>query len=371
MRAIGITIALLAVPSAWANDCAEPYTVDQLLSDLTVVENALRESEDSAAAEAARGMARGLGCLDEVLPALIAARAYRAVGAGIFVEGATEEADKWLRTALEVDPTWTYGLQDIGENHPLRPHFEELKEEPVSEPVPLEGSSFVEGTFYLNGRKITKPRARLERFHVFQAEGPPFSSAVIEGNGFPAAFVSVEGEGGNGKKKDRKSKKPEKPKDVAKSKRPKTKKPKTRTVVIDGKEVTVNVRERPPEKIPLLIGGSAIIVGSGVLYALANQKAAALRTIKSVLSEGHMLELNGGLPPPEDGDYTGRFCAVGQRPDTDGCFVRPQAEALRLRKQANQLVLASLSLLAVGVGTTTWGVLVDDGGFMPTVRVRF
>lgn len=400
LRSIGVvTAALFASSQAWAGDCATPYTIDQLLEDLTVVETALRESNDSGASATGAKMGQGLGCLDELLPALIAARAYRAVGAGMLAAGQEADADKWLRTSLEVDPTWEYGLQDIPEGHPLRPHFDALKAEPGTDYTPLAGRAFKEeGEFYLNGRKVTKPQARLDRFHVFQAQTATLSTEIIEGNAFPAAYLITVSEGPVADaRKTKKPKEPKAPKDktpktagddkapkekVAKAAKPeKVKANKTKTVIVDGQEVTVNVRETPVEKYPLIIGGAAIIASSGVLYYLAGKSASDMKGIKGpftysyddtgtpvAIVDGHMTSLNGNVPP-ENGRYN--FCTGTQTPELNGCFIDPQDEVNRLRKKANQLVLASASVLAVGVGVTTWGVLVDGDMVMPTVNFRF
>lgn len=394
MRTVSMMSAALFLSStAAAADCPTPYTVDQILEDLTVVETAVRESNDAAAGEGGKKMGAGLGCLDEVLPALIAARAYRAVGAGLLAAGEDEDATRWLRTSLEIDPTWEYGINDVPEGHPLRPHFEDLKREAASDPVLLEGKAFAEGEFYLNGRKIAKPQARPDRYHVFQAKTGVLATDVIEGNAFPeTALVASEPVASAGTDKAEKSKKPKKEK-VAKApkeksskekvaKAPKEKapkeassKPKVRTKTItqaDGSTKVITIRKKPPEKYPLLIGGGAIIVGSGALYFAASQKARLLDpsydgAIRTVLTGPHMAELNAGL------DVTGpiTICNDSQSPEVDGCFISPANEAERVRKSVNQLVLASASLLAVGVGVTTWGVLVDGDRVMPTVNVRF
>lgn len=387
LRTLGIvTAALFMASPALAADCPTPYTLDNVLEDLTAIETAVRESDDAATAEAGKKMGAGLACLDEVLPALISARTYRAVGAGFLAGGDEASADKWLRTALEIDPTWEYGLQDVPEGHPLRPHFEELRREPATDPVAVENKVFGEGEYYLNGRKISRPQARTDRYHVFQAKTAVLATEVIEGNAFPESALVASEPVADASGKPKKDKKPKEksakaPKDKSK-KGPKEEKqkvakaPKTRTKTVknpDGTTKVITIRKRPPEKIPLLIGGGAIIAGSGLLYYSAGQKAKVFdpdhpSAIKSVLSGTHMADINGVLGEP-DGSMV--ICEDGRTPEVDGCYVSPRDEAERVRKSVNQLVAASASLLVVGVGVTTWGVLVDGDRVMPTVNLRF
>jgi hypothetical protein len=374
LRILGIVTAALFSSSAWAADCATPYTIDAFLEDLTAVEVALREGDDTGLTSSSTRLGDGLACLDEIMPALLSARAYRAVGAGLLASGDEAAADRWLLTSLEVEPTWDYGTEDIPAGHPLRDHFDALKLRPAVDPVAVEGKAFGEGEFYLNGRKITKPRARPERNHVFQAQTATLSTDVIVGNAFPdtvlvATAGPVADSGGKEKKPD-KVKREKPPKGEKPPKPPKTKKAaRTKTKIItlpNGETTEIIVPETPKEKIPLIIGGSAILAGSGVLYYLASRTASEAKGITSVTSPGHMATLNGTTPP--EGSF--RFCSAGETPGS-GCYANPNDEADTLRRRTNNYVLASLSLFAVGAGVTTWGIIVDGGRPMPTVNVRF
>lgn len=385
MRTLGfLTTVVFASSSAYAAECETPYTIDAFLEDLTVVELALRESNDPGLVESGARLGAGLGCLDERMPALIAARAYRGVGAGLLADGKPELADKWFLTSLEVDPTWDYGTEDIPDGHPLRPHFDALKLIPAVEPTLVEGKEFADGDFYLNGRKITKPKARLGRNHVFQVQTSTLSTSIIEGNAFPAAVLKDSAVASSGSSDNGKTKKPKKvktPKDksgattdksdgkVAKAPKPPKSKATNRTKTItlpNGETKVVGIQQRPKEKTPLIIGGAAVIAGSGVLYYFASRTASDLKGITSLTSPGHMAGLNGSVQPT--GSF--RFCTGDEIPG-DTCFADPNTEAENLRERANNLVLASLSMFAVGVGVTTWGVIVEGGTAMPTVNVRF
>jgi hypothetical protein len=364
--------ALSVGTSAWAADCATPYTIDGLLADLTGVEAALRTQSDSDASAAGLRLRDGLGCLDEILPAPIAARSYRAVGAGLYSKGDPGGAERWFRTALELEPTWEYGVQDVPEGHPLRNDFDALKVQMGSEPVALEGKTFGPGTHYLDGRKITAPRARMERFHVYQVDGSGVVSAVIDGNAFPAANLvaaaASEAPDTKAPKAEKtKSNKTPTEKDLAKAELERQKqaekvaaqaKAKTR-VSPDG--TVYYDRVRPKEKTPLLIAGGVVMASAGLVYYGADRTSARMEGIRTIFDVNPDLSPGSPFTP----------CTAQQDPKTDGCAVTPNAELDRLAGVANRLVVASIAVFAVGVGTTTWGVLVDGGTAMPTVNIRF
>lgn len=374
-----ITAALLAGSTAYAADCATPYTTDGLIEDLTTVETAMRGYDDAAAAAAGSKLRDGLNCLDEVLPALIAARAYRAVGAGLYASGEQQDSYKWFRTSLELEPTWTYGLQDVPEGHPLRNDFENLKAKMSGdEPTPVDGKELGDGSHYLDGRKISKPKARLERFHVYQVENNGVKSHVIDGNTFPpstlvdAAAAVVDEPKDKDKTKDKDKSKNDKnslsDKDIAKAekarekelakKQKKAAKVKT-TVAADG--TVYYKRQRPKEKTPLMIAGGVVMAGALGLYY------GSTRSLKKLEGIHTAADVNPGL------DLTQPFkaCRDGQEVGDNGCVKDPAAEVDRLAGVTNRLVVASAAVFAIGAGTTTWGIILDGGTAVPTVNVRF
>lgn len=330
---------LLWAGPAQAGDCPTPYTTDRLLGDLVNIEQFLRNGDDVAAGQASKGMEAGLGCLNEVLPPMIAGRAYRAVAAGLVVSGETERGEAWFRTAAEIEQSFDYGLEDLPEDHPVRDAYAAARQQASGEQVPVEGKAFAEGSHYLDGRKIDAPRARLDRPHVFQLDGDGVRSWVIEGNAFPgerlvdvapvavvAAKEAKVKEPKPPKEKKLKEPKPpkEKPEAVAKVKASKVRTP---TSGVDG--TVVLQRQRPWEKTPLMIGGGVIMVAGGGLYALA----------------------------------------LGQRNSFEAATTKTDVE--KHAQQANQLVIASAAVIAAGTGTLTWGIILDGGTPLPTFRVRF
>lgn len=372
---LGLTLA----NGAFAADCAAPYTSDQLLTDLPTVEDFLRNGDDKPAAKAAAELEQHLACLSEVLPPMIIGRTYRAVAGGLYVGGNLERAQDWFFTALVVDPTFDYGTEDLAPNHPVILVYQDARRVGSDDPAPVEGGkTFVPGNHYLDGRKISKPAAEPGQPHLYQWEqGGSVKTWIIEGNAFPAdalaapvVAAATTDDAKKAKAPKEKAAKPPKetpppkekeavakapkekapepepaepvaaadpaPEKTAKApkeeKAPKEKAPapaKTKTTASTSGGVTVVQRQRPPEKTPLMIGGAAVMVGGGVMYYLSGR------------SEEQFWNSND------------------------------EAEIDALRARTNRLVVMSGAVFAVGLGTTTWGVILDGGTPIPTVNVRF
>lgn len=377
LRLVGasILLGLLGSTPAFAGDCATPYTVEAMLGDLTGIETGLRSDDKAAAAASGQKMRDGLGCLNEVLPAMIAARSYRAVGGGLFAADDLEGAKKWFRTALELDPTYIYGLQDLPDEHPIRDVFNALKDEVSGDATALDGKDFPpEAQHYLDGRKLSSPKARLDRYHLFQADKDGLSSWLIEGNAFPdSALVEAEVPEPVKEKKPGKEKKPKVAKEgrdpkpdkegkPAKAKEPKKTKNKNkgpRTKTGPNGEV-VYLRKRPVEKTPLMIAGAVVVAGAAGIYYSATRSKAKFKSIMTAA------DVNEGLDISQPFD----LCGVGQ--DTkDGCNADPSQEIKRRAGATNRLVLASGAVAAVGVGLFSVGAIVDGDAVIPTVTIRW
>lgn len=340
---------------ALAADCAAPYTTDGLLGDLVTIEEFLRNGDDEAAGTVAKKLEAGLGCLNEVLPPMITGRAYRAVAAGLVASGDEARGGAWFRTAAEIEQAFEYGLEDLPEEHPVRDAFSAAKGNASGDVIAVEGQDLLPtGTHYLDGRKIDEAKARLDRPHLYQHEDGAVRSWILEGNAFPAevlvAAVAVAVAEPEPAAKAPKPPKPPKAPKVAKVKEPKP--PKEKAVeeapepeekpekvartgkaeepTSSGSGTVVLQRQRPWEKTPLMIGGGLVVAAGGGLYAMA----------------------------------------LGARGDFEGAGTLDDVE--KFAKQANQLVLASAAVLAVGTGTLTWGVILDGGGSpLPALNVRF
>ena len=336
-----VSVVALTMPSlAQAADCDQPYTTDQLLTDLEAVETAAQTGEPEGSITAADRMERGMGCLDEKLVPMLIGRTYRSIGAGFLVGGDTNSGQRWFRTAVEVDPGFEFGLEEYAVDDPVRTAYDAIRMGPSANPAAVEGMSLIEGKFFLDGRSLTEAAATRGRPHLLQLVGDDVQSWLIDGNSFPAAVLA----GGAAPEAVADAGKPKKVKEpkVKKVKEPKVKKDKTAETddaVADGPPPppptdsggTRFGRQRPPEKTPLIIGGGAIIAGAGVMYGLA----------------------------------------IVQRQKFDD--VKDSEEDLRKAQLAtNRLYLGSLGVLAVGAGTLTWGIVLDGSGSpLPAIRGRF
>ncbi len=414
--------------SAWAA-CSAPYSSDQLLEDLMKIEADLRSYNNDGAGQTAAQMEANLACLAEApLPPMIVGRAYRAVAGGLYAGGNLRRSSDWFATAIAIDPTFAYGMEDLPANHPVLNVYAEAQRLGNDDPVVMEGSP-APGSHFLDGKKISSFKAIPGIPHLYQwNDAGTVKTYLITGSEFPkeavaapvvaAAPAPVDTKKGKEAKpkpkpepvakveepkaakpapkaeepKPAKEPKPEpvakveepkpakpapkaeepkpakeaKPEPVAKVEEPKPAKPapkaeepkpakeaKPAPAPKPAKEEkpavakaepaaakpsaakpTVStsgaiVRKRPPEKTPLMIVGGVLMASSAGLYAVAN---------------GH----------------SNNFEAAVLREDVDSS-----------RKKANTWVLASAAALTVGTGVATWGVILDGGSVMPTVRVRF
>jgi hypothetical protein len=325
--------ALWLAGVAEAADCAAPYTMDQMINDLTAVETFLRNGDNTGAGQAATNLEGGLACMSEVLPRLISGRAIRAIGAGLIASGDPEKGEDWLRTAVELEPSFEFGIEDLPAVHPVRDVYTVVRDT-IGEEIPVEGATLsAGGVVWLDGRKLTEPKARIDRFHIVQYDsGGAVRSWIIDGNRFPDEVLAMAAPVAETKKP--KPSKAEEPVASAKLPKPvpepKVKTPKAAQAMPDpASQVEIGRRKRPWEKTPLMISGLAVSGLAGGVYLLHLQQLSKFND----LSESALLE---------------------------------QQQA-----KTNQLYVASLAILAVGTGTFTWGVIVDGGAPSPALRIRF
>lgn len=373
----------VGVAHAAPADCPAPYTLDALLGHLVAVETGLRDGDAASAHAAAASLEAGLPCLAELLPPLIAGRAYRAVGGGQIVAGDPHAARgaAWLRAAAELEPTFDYGLQDLPAEHPVRDAYRAARAA-ADVPETVLDRDFASGAaHFLDGRRLDAPRARPDRPHLLQRDDGATITWLVEGAAFPddvlaprvarqapvevedadaarareaaakAAAAAAKAEAAAEKaaqkaqaraERDEARRVAQEARAAARAEAPavsepavseapapaaKARAPAARPTGSDG--VVVLKRQRPPEKTPLLIGGTLVAALGGGLYALAL-------------------------------DARGDFESATHQDDVH-----------RHARQANRLVLASAAALAVGAGTLTWGVVLDGGTPLPTIRLRF
>lgn len=167
---------------ALGSNCDRPYTVDELLADISRAEDALRLSDEATAAEAAAAALEGLACLDQPLQGAFAGRAFRTIGSGLMgVDG--DQGLRWL--AAGHDPNFSFGVGDMAEDHVARRAYMGFGDgRPVA--VHAQGD-LVAGTHLLDGRRLTEPVARPDANHLYQFtdEAGTLRSWLIVGAAFP------------------------------------------------------------------------------------------------------------------------------------------------------------------------------------------
>ena len=323
---------LLATP-AHATECTTPYPIDQLLTDLIQAEDALRSGRNPEALGASEALRGGLLCLSEPMPRMIVGRTYRAIGAGLVATGQIEEGSLWFLTALEAEPTFEYGIEDLPPIHPVRDAYLESQSVEAVEVETLTDRTFADRA-WLDGRPIEAVEARPGRPHLLQLDDDPLRSWVIDGSAFPEeATIPVELPGDA---RRRRSPKPDAleptptpsgtntPIVVSRRSRP------TRTRSSTGADGTLTVeRDRPKEKTPLILGGLALSAAAGGVYWQSGAKRAEFNQASTLV------------------------------------------EITELQPQINRLAIASAALLAAGTGTLTWGVVLSgDGAVGPGLGFR-
>lgn len=326
LAAATASLALLLVQSpAWAQgSCDTPYTSGMASEDLGVMTLALRDLDEAAFNRAGARMDGGLPCMTEALPVAAYASAYRFLGAWRYLTGDKDLGSRWFRTALEVDPAFSWDINDLPQGHPLRDAFDGERAMAGQAPVPIDGMVLdppAGAEILVDGRTLSTAALTSGRPHLVQVVDSATRAVregwLIEGNALPesllitqaeaaaraAALAEVDGKGGK-KKKTRSS-------DAATVA--------TTTATSDDPFAVQSVRRvRPVAKTPLLITGAAGIVASGVVYGLS-------------------------FPAHQ------RFEEAGTT-----------EELLAAQTAANTLVIASGATLAVGLGLGIVGIQLDS-----------
>ncbi len=321
-RMVSVGLLVLAA-DAWGA-CAAPYTTDNLLADLTSTEKAVRGKDSAASGAGAGKLEAGLPCLDGPLPRPIAGKAYRAIGGGFVVAGDAAKGQGWLTTAAELEPTFAYGVEDLPNDHPVRPVYDAAKLASGGDDVVL---GPVTGEVFVDGRKMTTEiKAKDGRPHVVQHKTEAgLAGWLVQGVAFPPEVVPPVKGGGDKPAKEPKPAKPPKGGEVTAAKPPKG----GPTTMVDENGMTIVKRKRPWEKTPLLIGGAAVVVGGGAVYGL------------SFLTRQKFEEAT------------------------------TKADVELYSQRTNTYVIASLAVLGVGAGTLTWGAILSESGPVAGLNFKF
>ena len=255
---------MLFSPGLAAAQCDESSNSDDLLGWMSQIEEALRGGDEATAGRVAMVAEKKLPCLSERLPSQLAPRLYRAIGAGVYVAGSTARGKQWMLTSAEMDSMFEYGIGDLPPGHELVDVWLDQIDLTGESRKTVPGKHFVEGVVYLDGSTLKLPMAHEARLHLIQLEiDGEFKGWVFEGTDFP---VEVFGAGGGevaSKDKGGKSKSKTEKGKTAKAAKPE------KTAKVKPVKSTPQVNNWPAERVVLLAGGGATIIGSGVLYALS------------------------------------------------------------------------------------------------------
>lgn len=319
LLSLALPAAFLSVPAqAQTAACEGTYGSDQLVLDVQALETAVVDQSEDKAIAAAVDIRKNLPCSDQRLPLGFLGRVYRGLAGGYYVGGDRKTAEAWFRTALEVDRTFRYGVEDLPGDHPLRTVYASMLQAEEVEPIAVTGKAFPKGgEWYLDGRRIEAPTARPGRPHVLQREYEgEVQTWLIQGNDFPATAL-IDGKNvaeEDGKRRRRKKERTKYDVDVHQM----------------GQGATLVERSQPPEQIPLIVAGTTLIAASIGLTA---------------------------------GSY------VSKRNFTT---IEDSEEALAKSQQTtNRLALGAMIAAGLGAGSLTYGIAIGQDGLGGRIRGRF
>lgn len=199
-----------------------------------------------------------LPCMRTPAPPQVFATAYRYIGLGHFFRGDPNTAERWFRTALELNPAHEWGIEELSRSDEVYNLYENQRETAKSSPIPIEGMKIAtpEGTsLYIDGRPWNVASATTERPHIVfivsSMDNHIISRFIVDGNSLPDIVL-------------------DKADPVAQTKRKKKKRNQVdeETEEIDQMFAVQKVkRVRPKAKTPLLVSGAATIAVAGGIYS--------------------------------------------------------------------------------------------------------
>ncbi|HNC98032.1 MAG TPA: hypothetical protein PKW90_18015 [Myxococcota bacterium] len=318
---IALFSLLLALPGmAFAGSCPTPYNGAQLLNDIQLMQLSLRNEDDASFATAAGRLDSGMACLTTAAPPQVFATAYRLMGVWYWYKQDNGIARRWIRSSLELDPSFQFGADDLAPDHPIRAIFDEERNNLDIAEVPVDGMVLnvpAGSRLVMDGRALDKPAATLNRFHVVQQVGTDNGVRavwLIAGNSFPETLMHEAGAAPVAEApKEKKKKKGEE--EVA-------------PATTGGVQVQRVERQRPPEKTPIMVAGGVMLVGAGAVYATA-------------------IVLEQQFHPPDWGEL--KF--------------QNEADMNAAGNLVNGLILGAGGLALAGLGVGYWGITIGDSGF--------
>ncbi len=251
----------LVVPAVHAAPCAAPVRAAAVVASLQDALVAIRIDDEEGLQAAAKALQEGLPCLAEKVPPPLLASAYRVLGLAAFRRGEADEAARWVRSALELDPTFAWGVEELPADDPFRPFFDGERTAADVPPVAVSGRTLQPpdgAQVYLDGRRLSEAAATPDRYHLLQVVSGGVRTELIVGNAFPRDLL---GEGGEEEAPAARGRKKRKGRnDRAAETRPEDEEPYPAT------RITVAKRKRPKAKTPLMLAGGLGLVASGGLY---------------------------------------------------------------------------------------------------------
>ncbi len=228
-------------------DCSLPYTVDSLSADLGTMGNKLRSGDEGGFASLGISVEAQLACIQAPMAPVILANLYRYVGLSHHFSGDQDMARWWFRTALELDPSFEWGLNELAADHPARDVLGQERNAAVAAKVAESGGRSLVipegGRVLIDGRITTEALLTPNRPHLVQwvdvATNDVVKVWLISGTALPTELLGTPAAIGNTTNDD------------------------VSALVVERIE-----RSRPPLKTPALIaGGLGITAGIGMYAA--------------------------------------------------------------------------------------------------------
>jgi hypothetical protein len=122
---------------AWAVDCAEPITMDELNGGLALAESAYAELDDERFRDAVNELAGlMLPCVGDALPTELAARYHRVMAIHLFTIGDRDKADLSMMAAKAAEPDYSFDDTLLPPSHDLRAEWDVLEVSEAGRKVP-------------------------------------------------------------------------------------------------------------------------------------------------------------------------------------------------------------------------------------------
>ena len=276
------------------------YTAQAIVADMQLMTEGILSKDKSKIMYVGTKMEKSLLCMRSPAPPKVFATLYRGLGVYYHTVENPKEGNRYFRTSLELEPSFSWGTEEFLQSDPIHQAFEQQRviASVEEEFVPHRIFSIPENTaLYLDGRPLRWPTATPERPHVLLLVDANTKEVqgryLLNGNEFREELL-VEGE-------------PD-------------------LQVYDESEVEEMfvvkkvTRMKPPAKIPLVVAGGTFALISGGMY-------------------GYTFKLNQEFQNS----------------------INTQ-EMKDIQSKNNSLVIASGAMIGLGLGLGYTGVLIDGQG---------